>query len=142
MACLDHTYPPEKFLAHLSARVTFQLGPQPIDLQSNLTWPSRRMSLLYCSLSGAASNWNEASHKCIKMIDHPFSKFLRNNSLLKNTHTKLKLKLFPLSKRIMKMFVTKLSKLKPLLNKAGITKIHPPITLNAMKFSPVVFPKN
>ena len=30
---LDHTYPPEKILAHPSARVTFQLGPQPIDLQ-------------------------------------------------------------------------------------------------------------
>ena len=31
---LDHTYPPEKFLAHLSARVTFELGPQPLDIQS------------------------------------------------------------------------------------------------------------
>ena len=54
---LDHTYPPEKFLAHLSARVTFQLGPQPVDIQSYLTWHSRRMSLLYCSLTGTASNW-------------------------------------------------------------------------------------
>ena len=53
----DHTYPPEKFLAHLSARVTFQLGPQPVDIQSCLTWHSRRMSLLYCSLTGTASNW-------------------------------------------------------------------------------------
>ena len=34
---LDHTYPPEKFLAHLSARVTFQLGPQPVDIHSYLT---------------------------------------------------------------------------------------------------------
>ena len=33
---LDHTYSPEKFLAHLSARVTFQLGPQPTDIQSSL----------------------------------------------------------------------------------------------------------
>ena len=54
---LDHTYPPEKFLAHLSARVTFQLGPQPTDIHSYLTWHSRRMSLLYCSLTGTASNW-------------------------------------------------------------------------------------
>ena len=54
---LDHTYPPEKFLAHLSARVTFQLGPQPVDIQSYLTWHSRRTSLLYCSLTGTASNW-------------------------------------------------------------------------------------
>ena len=53
---LDHTYPPEKFLAHLSARVTFQLGPQSVDIQSYLTWHSRRMSLLYCSLTGTASN--------------------------------------------------------------------------------------
>ena len=43
---LDHTYPPEKFLAHLNARVTFQLGPQPVDIQSYLTWHSRRMSPL------------------------------------------------------------------------------------------------
>ena len=54
---LDHTYPPENFLAHLSARVTFQLGPQPVDIQSYLFWHSRRMSLLYCSLTGTASNW-------------------------------------------------------------------------------------
>ena len=44
---LDHTYPPEKFLAHLSARVTFQLGPRPLEFQSYLTWNSRRMSLLF-----------------------------------------------------------------------------------------------
>ena len=43
---LGHTYPPEKFLAHLSARVIFQLGSQPLDIQSYLTWHSRRMSLL------------------------------------------------------------------------------------------------
>ena len=54
---LDHTYPPEKVLAHISARVTFQLGPQPVDIQSYITWNSRRMSLLYCSLTGTASNW-------------------------------------------------------------------------------------
>ena len=53
---LDHTYRPEKFLAHLSARVTFQLGPQHIDRQSYLTLHSRRMSLLFCSLTGTASN--------------------------------------------------------------------------------------
>ena len=61
-----------------------------------------------------------ASHKCIKMIGHPFCKFLGINSILKNTHTMLKLKLLPLSKMIMKMFVTTPSKSKPLLNKAGI----------------------
>ena len=44
---LDHTYPPEKFFAHLSARLTFQLGPHPLDIQSYLTWHSRRMSPLY-----------------------------------------------------------------------------------------------
>ena len=56
---LDHTYPSEKFLAHLSALVTIQLGPQPVDFQSYLTWHSRRMSLLYCSLTGSASYWYE-----------------------------------------------------------------------------------
>ena len=54
---LDHFYPPEKYLPQLSARVTFQLGPQPIDIQSYLTWHFRRMSHLYCSLAGTASKW-------------------------------------------------------------------------------------
>ena len=54
---LDHTYPPEKILAHLSTRVTFQLGSQPTDIQSYLTWHSRRIPLLYCSLTRTASNW-------------------------------------------------------------------------------------
>ena len=54
---LGYTYPPEKFLVHLSARVTFQpIVPQPIDLQSYLNWHSRRVSLLYCSLTGTAFN--------------------------------------------------------------------------------------
>ena len=56
---LDHTYPPEEFLALLSARVIFQLGPQPLDIQSYLTWHSRRMSLLCCSLTGTSSNWHD-----------------------------------------------------------------------------------
>ena len=34
--CLDHTYPPEKFLANLGARVTFQLGPQPVGIQPGI----------------------------------------------------------------------------------------------------------
>ena len=40
---LDHTYPPATFLALLRARVTFQLGPQPLDIQSFSTGydPSR-----------------------------------------------------------------------------------------------------
>ena len=54
---LDHTYPPEKFLVHLSAHATFQLGLQPLDIQVYLTWHSRRMSFLYCSLTGTACNW-------------------------------------------------------------------------------------
>ena len=54
---LDHTYLPEKVLAPLSARLTFQLGPQPLDQQSYLTWHSRRMSVLCCSFTGTASNW-------------------------------------------------------------------------------------
>ena len=29
---LDHTYPPETFLAHLSALVKFELGPQPLAI--------------------------------------------------------------------------------------------------------------
>ena len=35
---LVHTHPTEKFLDHLSARQTFQLGPQPLDIQSYLIW--------------------------------------------------------------------------------------------------------
>ena len=135
---LDHTYPPEEFLAHLYARVTFQLGPQYIDLQYYLTWNSRRMSLLHCSLTGTASNWYDRLPQVYKDEWSSFFHFLGNNSVLKSTQTMLKLKLFPLSKMIMKMFVTTPSKSKPLLNNTGIMNTHPPLTLNAMKFSPVV----
>ena len=34
----------KSILAHLSARVTFQLGPQQLAQQSYLTWHSRGMS--------------------------------------------------------------------------------------------------
>ena len=47
----------KSFLAHLSARITLQLGPQPLDIRSYSTWHSIGMSLLYCSLIGTASNW-------------------------------------------------------------------------------------
>ena len=53
-------------LAHLIARVTFQLGPQPLDQQSYLTWHSRRMSLLYCSFTGTVSNWYDRSPQVYK----------------------------------------------------------------------------
>ena len=49
----------ENFVARLSARVTFQLTPQPLDILIFLTWHSTRMSLFYCSLTGIASNWDD-----------------------------------------------------------------------------------
>ena len=71
---LDHTHTPEKFLSHLSARVTFQLGPQPLDIQSYLTWHSRRMSLLYFSLTGTASKW----YDCLPQVyEDDWSSFLQ-----------------------------------------------------------------
>ena len=63
---LDHTYPPEKFLTHLSAPVTFQLGPQPLDIQPYLFCHSRRMSLFHCSLKGTASNWYDCPSPTLK----------------------------------------------------------------------------
>ena len=53
---LDHIYHPEMFLAHHSARVTFHFGPQPLEIQSNLSWHSKRMSLRFCSLAGTVYN--------------------------------------------------------------------------------------
>ena len=53
---LDHSNPSEKCLVHVSERVTIQLGPQPLEIQSYLNWHSRRMSPLFCSLTGTASN--------------------------------------------------------------------------------------
>ena len=82
---LDHTYPSEKFLAHLSARVTFRFGPQPLDKQSYLTWHSRRMSLLYCSLTGTASNWYDRFPQLNKN-DSSFSKSSKNKFFLKSMH--------------------------------------------------------
>ena len=139
---LDHTYPPEKLLAHLSDRVTFQLGPQPVDIQSYLTWYSRRMSLLYCSLTGTASNWYDRLPQVYEDDWSSFLQFLGNNSIHRSTHIMLKLKLFHLLKRIMKMSVTSLLKSKPFLNKAGTTSTRPLLTSNVMKFSLVVFPTN
>ena len=43
---LDHTYAPEKLLAHVSACVTFQLRPHPPGNQSYLTWHSKFRSRL------------------------------------------------------------------------------------------------
>ena len=58
--CLDHTFPPKKkHLTHVSACVIFQLRPHPPGIQSFLTWHSKRMSFLYCSLNGTASNWHD-----------------------------------------------------------------------------------
>ena len=111
---LDHTYPPEKFLAHLSARVTFQLGPQPVDIQSYLTWHSRRMSLLYCSLTGTASNWYDRLPQVYKDDWSSFLQIFKKQFYSKNTHIMLKLEPFPLLKKIMKMSITSLLKSKPL----------------------------
>ena len=47
---LDQLYPPETTIAHLNAGITFQLGPPPLDLQSYITWHTRRMSLACYSL--------------------------------------------------------------------------------------------
>ena len=111
---LDHTYPPENFLAHLSARVTFQLGPQPVDIQSYLTWHSRRMSLLYCFLTGTASNWYDRLPQVLKDDWSSFLQIFAKQFFPKNTHIMLKLKPFPLLKKIMKLSVTSLLKSKPL----------------------------
>ena len=111
---LDHTYPPEKFLAHLSARVTFQLGPQPVDIHSYLTWHSRRMSLLYCSLTGTASNWYDRLPQVYKDDWSSFLQIFKKQFYSQNTHIMLKLKPFPFLKRIMKISVTSLLKSKPL----------------------------
>ena len=71
---LEHTYPPEKLSAHLSARVTLQLGPQPLDKQSYFTWHSRRMSHLHCFLTGSASIWYDRLSQVYK---NDWSSFLQ-----------------------------------------------------------------
>ena len=64
---MDHKVSPEKFLTHLSARVTFQLGYQPLDIAIYLTWRYRRLSLLQCSLTGTASNIYDRVPQVYKM---------------------------------------------------------------------------
>ena len=96
---LDHTYPLQNFLADLSARVAFQNGAQPLDIQSYLTWHSRRVSLLYCSLTGKASNWYDRQSQVYKNELSSFLQFLKTSSTLKNLHTMLKLKHFLLFKK-------------------------------------------
>ena len=96
-------YPPQKFSAHLSARVTVQLGPQLLDIQTCVTSHSRRMSLLYCSLTGTASNW----YDCLTYVyNNEWSSSLpvfENNCILKHMHTMLNLYHSLLSKKILKM---------------------------------------
>ena len=62
-----NAFSPEIFLPHLSARVSIQLGPQPVDIQSYLTWYSRRVYLLYCSSTGTASNWYDRLPRVYKV---------------------------------------------------------------------------
>ena len=105
---LDHTYPSEKFLAHLSARVTFQLGPQPLDVQSFLTWHSRRMSRLFCSLTGTASKW----YDCLPQVykddwSSSLQIFKKKFSSQKHAYH-AQFEALSFFKKIMKMFVTTL----------------------------------
>ena len=113
---LDHNYPPENVLIHLSARVTLQLVPQPLNNKSRLTCHSRRMSHLHCSLTGTAS-----------------SKSSKYHSILKNTHTMLILKPSLLLKSKTKMSDTMPKNSKLLLNKTGIFILYQLSIPNAMK---------
>ena len=103
---LDHTYPLEKFVAHLGARVTFQLGSQPLNIQSHLTWhvclsftvPSQELPLFSMT----------ASLKFMELIGLLFSKISKNNFNLKSMQITPTLKLFLSLKKTMKMFDTML----------------------------------
>ena len=71
---LDPTYPPEKFLSILNARITFQLGIQPRDPVQYAHWQQRRMAFLYVSLDGTAQNWFE---KLPPLFKEDWSAFLQ-----------------------------------------------------------------
>ena len=102
---LDHTYPPEKLLARLSARVTFELGPQHLNIQPYLTWHSRGISLLHCSLTGTASNWYDRLPQEFK--NDLSSKFSKNNFIVKSMQIMPNLRHF-LSLKKVRMFDTML----------------------------------
>ena len=96
---LDQMYPPEKFFAHLNARVAFQSGPQHRDIQKYST----RMSLLHCSLTGSTLNWIDRLPQFYKK-DWSSSLLIFEKKTGKNMHTMLISKRFRLFKKMLKMY--------------------------------------
>ena len=139
---LDHTYPPEKFLAHSSAPSTLQLGPQPLDQQSYLTWHSRRLSLLYYSLTGTASNWYDRLPQVYKSDRSSFLKIFIKQFHSENHAYHAQIEALLLVKKDNENNRHFALKVELLLSKNDVKNVSPPSILNAMKFSLVVFLKS
>ena len=92
----------KKFLTNLSARVTFQLEPQPLDIQFTSTWHSKRRSLLHCSLTGTASNWYDRLPQVYKMVGF-FPPNLQITILISKTSFDAQRDALSLVKKIMRM---------------------------------------
>ena len=89
---LDHTYPLEKFLADISVRVTFQLGPQPLDVQSHSTWHSSRQYSFTFHLTGTVSNWYDRFSQVFKKDWSLFIQIFQKTATLENVPTMFNLK--------------------------------------------------
>ena len=100
---MDQSYPPEKLFAHFSARVTFQLSPQPLNPHACLTWHSRDISLLYCSLKGTASNWYDETPQLHKVVWYSFLQSLKEEFFSKKQAYHAQLEVLALTKKKTKL---------------------------------------
>ena len=121
---LNHTNPPEKFLAHLSAQGSFQLLPQPLDLQSYFPWHARRMSLLYSSLTGTVFTWYDGLPQVYKNDWSSFLRIFEKHAYHAQLEA-LSLEQFALKKKLF-------------LNKADSMKTCPPSNSKVMKLLLVI----
>ena len=130
---LDQNYTPEEYLQHIEARVTFSLGLQPTSEHEYKFWHARHMASIQCSLTGTALSWYIRLNDTYKHDWHAFVQAFKNNFNRKRTLIMLKLKPLIQPRKILKQYVILHSKFNRWLKKAGVMRMHPPLTLNVMK---------
>ena len=84
---LDNTYPADESFSSPQCTCNISTWTSPLDLQSYVIWHSRRLSLLYCSLTRIASIWYDRLPQIYKIYWSSFFKIFKKQFLLKNMHT-------------------------------------------------------
>ena len=96
------------------------------------------MSLLYCSLTGTASNWYDRLPQVYKDDRSSFLQIFRKPFYSQKHAYYAQIEALSLVKKNenVRHYARKV------VNKAGAMNTHPPLTIKAMKFSPLVSLKN